>query len=165
MGPDTVTGGLTGVDADGRMESAITVPARLQSLAFVRSAIACVLDRDPWAVDESGRVLLAAGEAVCNAIEHGSTGDGVVAVRMVLEPPGATVEVVDEGRPDREPRIDLSAPTPPPHSLRGRGIAIMRALADDIRVERAGAGTRLTLAFARAADPSGPHGTPHRRAA
>jgi len=146
------------------MESAITVPARLQSLAFVRSAIACVLDRDPWAVDESGRVLLAAGEAVCNAIEHGSPQDGVVEVQMVLAPPGATVVVTDEGPPGREPRIDLSAPTPPPTSTRGRGIAIMRALADDIRVERAGTGTRLTLAFART--DGRPHGdAPMHRAA
>lgn len=138
------------------MVSAFTVPARLQSLAFVRSALACMLDRHPWCVDEGGKVLLAAGEAVTNAIEHGSEAEGVVAVEMVVEPPATVIVVTDGGRPGAEPHIDLAAPPPPPYSTRGRGIAIMRALADEIRVERAGSGTRLTLAFSCPADGQAP---------
>ena len=151
MRPVRGTEELTSVGPHGHMVSAFTVPARLQSLAFVRSAITCLLDRDTWGAEETGRVLLAAGEALCNAIEHGSPGDGRVAVQVVIAPPGATLVVTDEGRSGRAPRIDLAAPPPPPSSVRGRGIPIMRALADDIRVEAVGAGTRLTLDFSRPA--------------
>lgn len=134
---------------DDAIISALRVPARLTSLPFVRSAITCLIDRDPRSADETGRLLLAVGEAVTNAIEHGSTGRGVIDVEMTLRPVEALLVVTDQGDPGRPARIDLGAPPPPPASIRGRGLIIMRELADEVRVEPAGTGTRLTLVFAR----------------
>ena len=64
------------------LHSALRVPADLTAVAFVRSAIACVLEREEWPAESAGRVLLASNEALTNAIEHGS-------------PSGAAVEVLD----------------------------------------------------------------------
>lgn len=129
--------------------SALRVPARLTSLAFVRSAIAYMLDRDSRSSEETGRLLLAAGEAVTNAIEHGSTRWGMVDVEVTLQPAIARLVVTDQGDPTRPPHIDLAAPAPPAGSLRGRGLLIMRELSDEIRVEPVGEGTRLTMVFSR----------------
>lgn len=134
---------------DDAIISALRVPARLTSLAFVRSAIACMLDRDSRSSEETGRLLLAVGEAVTNAIEHGSTRWGVVDVEVTLQPALARLVVTDQGDPTRPPRIDLAAPPPPEGSLRGRGLLIMRELSDEIHVEPVGDGTRLTMLFAR----------------
>lgn len=129
--------------------SAFRVPAQLQSLAFVRGGLACILHRDPWAALEMDRLLLATGEAVCNAIEHGSTAEGHVDVRVVLDDWGLTVVVVDEGVPGHVPHVNLHAGPPPTASPRGRGMMIMRELSDGISVAPAGGGVRLTMVFAR----------------
>jgi serine/threonine-protein kinase RsbW len=128
--------------------SAFRVSATLESLPFVRGAIALVLDRAPWRTDDAGRLLLAASEAVSNAIEHGSpSGDAQIEVQVRVHDDEATLVVTDEGRPGHVPRIDLRDLSPDPASTRGRGLLIMSRLADWMDVERAGAGTRLTLGF------------------
>ncbi len=128
--------------------SAFRIPATLSSLAFVRGAVALVIDRELWGGEGAGRMLLATSEAVSNAIEHGSPEDGgEVEVRIAITDAGATLVVTDQGRPGVLPRVDLNAPTPAPNSTRGRGIVIMRNLADDLRVERVGDGVRVTMDF------------------
>ncbi|MFN8109181.1 MAG: ATP-binding protein [Thermoleophilia bacterium] len=128
--------------------SAFRVPAQLESLTFVRCALAMLLERQPQHHEGAGRLLLAAAEAVSNAIEHGSPEEGGhVEVRVVTGVAGARLEVVDEGRPGHPAVIDLEAPTPEPSSTRGRGIVIMRTLADRVSVEPVGAGTRVAMSF------------------
>jgi anti-sigma regulatory factor (Ser/Thr protein kinase) len=130
------------------IESAFRVPATLRSLTFVRCALALVLDREPWSPEDAGRLLLAASEAVSNAIEHGSPDDGGhIDVQVVVQRDGATLVVTDEGA-GNDPDIDPAANPPSPTSTRGRGFPIMRSLADEISVSRVGAGTRVRLHFA-----------------
>jgi anti-sigma regulatory factor (Ser/Thr protein kinase) len=131
------------------IESAFRVPATLRSLTFVRCALALVLDREPWSPDDSGRLLLAASEAVSNAIEHGSPADGGhIEVQVIVQRDGATLIVTDEGRGDRAPDIDPTQDAPSDSNPRGRGFPIMRSLADDVTVTPAGAGTRVAMHFA-----------------
>lgn len=140
--------------------SAFRIPASLSSLAFVRGAVALVIDREFWNGDSAGRMLLAASEAVSNAIEHGSPADGgEIEVRIAITDTGATLVVTDQGRPGVASAIDVNAPTPEPSSTRGRGIVIMRNLADDLRVEPAGDGMRVTMDFRIArVSANGAHG-------
>jgi anti-sigma regulatory factor (Ser/Thr protein kinase) len=135
------------------IDSAFTVPARFQSLAFIRSALSCVVERDPWASEETGRLLLAACEALSNAIEHGSAAGSVVSVRIRVDAHRVTMTVSDQGHPGRRPRLDLDAPPPPARSIRGRGIVIMRELADEMTVTPNGDGVSLTLVFLREGAP------------
>ncbi len=89
------------------IESAFRVPATLRSLTFVRCALALVLDREPWSPEDSGRLLLAASEAVSNAIEHGSPVDGgQIEVQVIVQRDGATLIVTDEGSGADPPAID-----------------------------------------------------------
>ena len=139
------------------IESAFRVPATLRSLTFVRCALALVLDREPWSPDDSGRLLLAASEAVSNAIEHGSPPDGGhVEVQVIVQRDGATLIVTDEGPGDAAPEVDPTADAPSDSSPRGRGFPIMRSLADDVSVTRVGAGTRVAMHFAVPGEPETP---------
>ena len=131
------------------IESAFRVPATLRSLTFVRCALALVLDREPWSPEDSGRLLLAASEAVSNAIEHGSPSEGgTIEIQVIVRRDGATLVGDDQGSGVEEPRIDARATPPSPTSPRGRGFPIMRSLADELTVLRVGAGTRVTMRFA-----------------
>jgi serine/threonine-protein kinase RsbW len=131
------------------IESAFRVPATLRSLTFVRCALALVLDREPWSPEDSGRLLLAASEAVSNAIEHGSPPEGgTLEIQVVVRRDGATLVVTDQGSGVEEPQIDALATPPSPTSPRGRGFPIMRSLADEVTVTRAGSGTRVAMRFA-----------------
>jgi serine/threonine-protein kinase RsbW len=131
--------------------SVIRVPADLRSLALVRATLGTSLEREGWTGDPAGRVILAASEAVANAIEHGSTGGGQVQVELALGRDAAVVRVEDGGRPGaRCPERPTSAP--PMSSDRGRGLIIMRSLSDRVEVRAVGeCGTEITLEFARAA--------------
>lgn len=126
----------------------LRVPAELSSLARVRSTLEGALERSSWPEGDASRVMLAAGEAVCNAIEHGSVPTGTVTVSIHSGEDGVTLVVTDEGDPGRPPRLNLGAEAPPSSSIRGRGIMIMRELADEIALERHGTGTRVAMFFA-----------------
>ena len=88
-------------------------------------------------LDERGRddVLLAAGEACANAVEHAYDG-GAGTVELVAGVDGDTIDLVvtDHGH-WREPRP----------STRGRGLGIMRRLVDEVDVATGEDGTRVHL--------------------
>jgi anti-sigma regulatory factor (Ser/Thr protein kinase) len=80
-------------------------------------------------------VILAAGEAIGNAIEHAYRGDGgVVRLRAYVADRRVVVEVRDSG----EWRL---AGDPE----RGRGLGIMRALVDRVSIESTKTGTSVRL--------------------
>lgn len=131
--------------------SALRVPAELASLAFVRCAMACLLERVGWPVGDAGRILLASGEATINAIEHGSDAGAMVEVELVVGAAEARVSVRDSGRP-RAARFGVpTGPPPSPSNPRGRGLVIMRGSADELAVRALGAGTEVSLRFERPA--------------
>jgi signal transduction histidine kinase/CheY-like chemotaxis protein len=88
-------------------------------------------------------ILLATGEAVSNAIEHGSGGDSHRTVAIEAFVRGSTViaTVSDTGRWSG----DSSASQ---RSLRGgRGLTMINGLADHVNTARTAHGTRITLTF------------------
>ena len=130
------------------VHSALQVPADLQVVAFVRCAFACLLAREGWPAEGAGRVLLASTEALANAIEHGSPDGGRVEVELSVSSERTALRVVDEGRPGVP--VPVYPATPPPiSSPRGRGLIIIRGLADDFELVPEGDGTRLEVGFLR----------------
>ncbi|WP_172830461.1 ATP-binding protein [Mycobacterium asiaticum] len=89
-------------------------------------------------------ILLAAGEAVTNAIEHGSCSDATqsVSVQAALHKGTVTVVVSDGGRWIDSPDAPL---TPTQH--RGRGLFLMEGLADRCAIDGTDQGTRITMHF------------------
>jgi len=122
----------------------LTLPAEPASLRLVRQALRR-LSRDLGLDDHRAFALaVAVGEAVNNAIEHAyGVAAGPVAVRAWREGEALRVEVADQGRwrPDR------------PETHGGRGLAVMRALAEALEVVTAPHGTTVRFSLPLAAPP------------
>jgi anti-sigma regulatory factor (Ser/Thr protein kinase) len=136
------------------VHSALRVPADLQVVSFVRCAFACVLAREGWPAEGSGRVLLASTEAVTNAIEHGSPQGASVEVELTVTEERAAFTVVDEGIPGTPVPVCPADP-PPATATRGRGLLIISRLADDFDLRPSGEGTALCVGFWRHAAEQG----------
>ncbi len=113
----------------------IVLPARPESAPRLRHALRAYLERlalEVWRVDD---VLLAAGEAAGNAIEHAYRDRaGTVRLCAFVNGPSLFIEVRDVGswRGHGDPE-------------RGRGLGIMRALADRVSIESTRGGTAVRL--------------------
>jgi anti-anti-sigma factor len=124
----------------------LVVPAEPDSLRLVRQALAR-LSR-ALALDESRTFALtvAVGEAVNNAIEHAyGAATGPVAVRVWPEGEMLRVEVADQGR-WRPPRDGNRG---------GRGLVVMRALAEAVEFIPTDHGTTVRFALTMSDTPRG----------
>jgi signal transduction histidine kinase/CheY-like chemotaxis protein len=88
-------------------------------------------------------ILLATGEAVTNAIEHGSRNQPreTVSIEGFLREDDVLITVSDTGRWVGDSSASLRS------RRRGRGLTLMSGLADDVETTRTPAGTRVTLRF------------------
>jgi GAF domain-containing protein/anti-sigma regulatory factor (Ser/Thr protein kinase) len=143
-----------GRGGDGRGETlpalGATYPAIPSSSPAVRHRLAAYLAEIGLDPARMGDALLAAGEAIANAIEHayaGSREHGLFSLRAFFADPEAVViEVLDHGV-WRQRSADGAAPL---LAERGRGLTLMHALSDDVTVEHDDTGTRIRLVFAYA---------------
>jgi anti-sigma regulatory factor (Ser/Thr protein kinase)/putative methionine-R-sulfoxide reductase with GAF domain len=113
----------------------LQLPASPSSLKPLRTAMRRWLAHIEADKQATADLLTAVGEACANSIEHayGPTG-GIVSIRLEHHAPEVVAVVDDTGR-WRSPR----------GSFRGRGITLMRALSDDVEIERAESGTRIRI--------------------
>jgi anti-sigma regulatory factor (Ser/Thr protein kinase)/GAF domain-containing protein len=118
-----------------------TLPSQLTSLSPFRHELRDRLERFGAHGDEVEDILVAVGEAVTNAIEHGSLKTADATVEIVASRAGnlCAVVVTDLGRWE-SPTEDPGQPRD-----RGRGLVIMQKLMDDVRIDRNKAGTVVTL--------------------
>ena len=124
----------------------LALPAARESLEPGRALVRRALRSEGWEAEQAERVVLAVSEALTNAVEHGSSPGAAVVVEVAVTSARAGVRIVDAGRPGSAPPAALGAP-PPSSSEHGRGLLIMRALADRLEIRRAGRGTDVRLAF------------------
>jgi anti-sigma regulatory factor (Ser/Thr protein kinase) len=103
----------------------------------VRSALAAV----PAIV--ANDMVLAIDEATANALRHGSGGGAPVTVGLAVRDGWVEASVVDAGPTRRLPRVPRRLPDA--LATGGRGLWLIGELTDEVRVERAGRGTRLTM--------------------
>jgi anti-sigma regulatory factor (Ser/Thr protein kinase) len=96
---------------------------------------------------EGTDIMIAAGEAGANAVEHASGGRpaGAAAVQITLtavaEPTRVRLTVTDTGT-WRPPPADRQQPAP---GTRGHGLIFMHALMDDVTIDPSPHGTTVTL--------------------
>lgn len=113
-------------------------PAEPAALAEVRHAMQEWLRDGPLDERTAYDVLLAVGEACANAIEHGHRGDGgTVRLRATLDSAGLRITVSDHGRWKR--------PAPRPDPVRGRGLAMIRALIPEVKLTTSANGTTVEM--------------------
>jgi anti-sigma regulatory factor (Ser/Thr protein kinase) len=111
------------------------VPSNELSVRAMRHRLRSVLDDSDLADDALHDLFLAACEGASNAVEHAQdTTDPFVDVCVVLGLDGVTVVIRDHGRWREGPRS----------AHRGRGLAMMMALADTT-VSAGSHGTTVTL--------------------
>ncbi|BBZ28465.1 histidine kinase [Mycolicibacterium madagascariense] len=114
-------------------------PASVDELAGTRTALRTWLTRADMKADQVQDVLIATGEAVANAIEHGhrNSPGGTVTLRATALADRVLVTVVDTGvwktpRPD----VDIT---------RGRGVTLMKALMQDVSIVPDANGTTVHM--------------------
>ncbi|MHA7649000.1 SpoIIE family protein phosphatase [Mycobacterium sp. ML4] len=109
------------------------------NLADSRNALRGWLTRAGIEADQIQDVLIAAGEAVANAIEHGHRDQraGTVSVRATAIVDRLKLTVTDTG--------GWKTPTQVAEFSRGRGISLMRVLMEDCSIESSEAGTTVSM--------------------
>jgi anti-sigma regulatory factor (Ser/Thr protein kinase) len=117
----------------------LELPADPSVLSSLRRSLGNFLHDRGVAEDDAFPIMVAAGEAAANAIEHAyGPGESTFHVEAWTEDDEICVLVRDTGS-WRGPRS----------SHRGRGIALMEALADRMEIVPGPAGTEVRLALAR----------------
>ena len=129
----------------------LTIPASPAHFAGLRQAARHALREVPTPIAEE--LVLALEDSATYAILYGSSGGDSVQVAVWVRGDWVEATVVDHG--------PAQPPHPPPTSdrlsSRGRGLWLLDCLVDEVRVERAKLGTRVTLRR-RIRSPSRPRG-------
>jgi serine/threonine-protein kinase RsbW len=137
---------LSSVSSDGEGRTVrLTFPARAEYITLCRLALTGISRLHPLSDEVLADLKLALTEAASNSVRHAYSGDGTGVVHVVYElhPDRLVIEVMDEGEgfesaPGRNEGSE-------PLSEGGLGIAIIRAIADDVEIgtQPGGKGSRL----------------------
>jgi serine/threonine-protein kinase RsbW len=109
---------------------------------FTNLGVVCELDDDT-----NGAIVTAVVEAATNAIQHGNRQDASkqVDITVTVRPELLAVSVRDMGH-GLAPEVTAAGEFPEDVlALRGRGIALMRTLMDDVKFEWTKTGTTVRL--------------------
>jgi serine/threonine-protein kinase RsbW len=118
--------------------------ARPEYLADVRRLVERLGSQTRLSVTQMDEFLTAVDEAVANAVRHGSPQGERSIVRVTCQPlpAGLVVEVKDQGKGFPVPE---SPTMPDPDAPGGRGLPLMCALADSVKIASGKKGTTVTL--------------------
>ena len=123
----------------------LTIPARAEYITLCRLALTGIARVRDLSDELLADLKLALTEAASNSVRHAYTGQeqaGVVEILYELFPDRLVIQVTDEGE-----GFDPADADGPPEELSegGLGIAIIRAIADDVQIgtQPGGKGSRL----------------------
>src|SRR5205809_4773998 len=122
----------------------LTFPARPEYISLCRLALTGISRLRPLSEEVLADLKLALTEAASNSVRHayGERAGGLVEIVYELHPDRLVIEVIDEGG-----GFQPASPDADPESLSegGLGIAIIRAIADEVEIgaRPSGSGSRL----------------------
>lgn len=125
----------------------ISIPSLIENIKIVESFIDNAREKYPINEDIYGNIMISVTECVTNAIVHGNNLDVNKKVNLELHLDENQVEfvIMDEGKGfDFDHLVDPTAPENL-EKTGGRGIFIMKHLADGIKFEDKGRKTILTF--------------------
>jgi anti-sigma regulatory factor (Ser/Thr protein kinase) len=114
-------------------------PAHVSQLAPTRAALRSWLTRARVDPVQTQDMVIAVGEAIANAIEHGHrhSPEGIISLRATALFDQVQLTVVDTG--------SWKPPRPDTNTHRGRGIKLMRALMHSVAINPGATGTLVHL--------------------
>jgi serine/threonine-protein kinase RsbW len=131
---------------DGQVR--LTIPARPEYITLCRLALTGLSRLGPFSDELLADLKLALTEACSNSVRHAYVdGEGVVQIVYDLQPDRLVIEVTDEGG-GFDP--EDAAGGPDDLSEGGLGIAIIRAIADEVEIGARANGTGSRLRFEKA---------------
>ncbi len=116
-------------------------------LSAVRAFVHARAVRSGLSPDQAARLGLAVSELVTNTLQH-TTGGGTV--RIWADRHHLTCDVIDSG-----PLPTFGRTMPPPQAVRGRGLALVERLCDEVAAIDGVDCTIVRLRFAIAPEPTG----------
>ena len=127
----------------------LTIPARAEYITLCRLALTGIARVRDLSEELLADLKLALTEATSNSVRHAyaDKGDGVVEISYELHADRLVIEVSDEGA-----GFDPAEEKGPPEELSegGLGIAIIRAIADEVEIKQRPGGTGSQLRFEKA---------------
>lgn len=127
----------------------LTIPARPEYITLCRLALTGLAALRPLSEELLADLKLALTEACSNSVRHAYAGggDGVVEIVYDLQPDRLVIEVTDEGE-----GFDPDETGTPGEGLSegGLGIAIIRAIADEVEIGLSPQGKGSRLRFEKA---------------
>src|SRR5919205_4576816 len=138
-----------GTNGDGPTVRLI-IPARAEYITLCRLALTGIARVQSLSDEVLADLKLALTEAASNSVRHAYAGDdhaGVVEISYEPKPDRLVIEVADEGE-----GFDPAEADGPPEELSegGLGIAIIRAIADEVEIGRQPDGRGSRLRFEKA---------------
>ena len=113
----------------------LVIPAHPWSLKNIRDALRRWLSAAGASQRAIQDLLVAAGEACTNVVDHAyGTDGGILTVHLELQPPDVVATIGDTGQWGS-----------PPVGNRGWGTLFMRNLSDDVRIDRGPTGTAVVI--------------------
>jgi anti-sigma regulatory factor (Ser/Thr protein kinase) len=122
----------------------LSLPGRPSALASMRRAVAQWLRLAGAGEDEIYEMLVACGEACANAVAHAHPALSDSSFELHARKDGGEIEITVR---------DTGRWRPPGEERRGRGLAVMRELMDDVHIDATDRGT--TVKLRRALRPDG----------
>lgn len=130
------------------MES-ISIASDIENLTVIETMVDTLSKRLGISDEVYGKILISTVEAVNNAIMHGNRGDSTKKVTVVVKSDGNIfdVTVTDEG--EGFSYGNIPDPTDPRNieNLHGRGVFIMKSLADSIEYNSSGNEVRMKFKY------------------
>ena len=134
-----------GASRFGSRSITLKIPPDARYAGYVRAQVlALAANAMVWESDLSD-FATAVGEALANAVEHAGT-DQTIEIRCKIDPFTLVAVISDRGH-GFDAKKKMKKPLPDVLSERGRGLPLMRAYCDIVKVKSGSAGTSVKLAL------------------
>lgn len=131
------------------MTEKISIKSDIENLTVIESMVDTLSKRLGVSDDVYGKILVSTVEAVNNAILHGNRGDVTKNVTVEMAADGNIFEVFVKDEGEGFDYNKLPDPTKPENieNLHGRGVFLMRHLADSIEFNDSGSEVRMKFKY------------------
>jgi len=135
------------VNSANTMEKTITIQSKLDNISHIEKLVDEISEECKLTSDLYGKVLIATIEAVNNSIVHGNKLDSSKTVEIAVRIDDSRINIYVK---DQGPGFDYNNvpdPTKPENieNVSGRGVFLMRNLADDISFRNNGSVVELVF--------------------